>query len=104
MSKPKKRFRFDFTFEKIECVGEDKDAKFYKVRMVPDKRSWERTEVNGEKGYMSKFDKIFISDKELAKSVRTMKHIPITVSSTSIPDEQGYIEKSKKRVRDSKER
>jgi hypothetical protein len=103
MSKPKKRFRFDFTFEKIECVGEDKDGKFYKVRMVPDKRSWERTEVNGEKGYLNKFDKTFISDTELAKSVKTMKHIPITVSSTAIADEQGYIEKSKKRVKDMKE-
>lgn len=104
MSKPKKRFRLDFTFEKIECVGEDKDAKFYKVRMVPDKRSWERVEVNGEKGYMNKFDGNFISDKELAESVKTLKHLPITVSSTSIPNEQEYVKKSKKRVRNNKER
>lgn len=71
--------------------------------MVPDKRSWKRTEVNGEKGYLNKFDETFISDGELAKSVKTMKHIPITVSSTAIADEHGYIEKSKKRVRDMKE-
>ena len=103
MSKPKKRYRFDFTFEKIECIGEDKDSKLYKVRMVLDKRSWERTEVSGEKGYVNKFDNTFISDKQLAKSVKTMKDIPITVSSTTIADEQGYIEKSKKRVKDIKE-
>ncbi len=103
MSKRKKRLRFDFTFEKIECVGEDKDSKVYRIRMIPDKRSWERTELNGEKGYLNKFDKTFISDKELAKSVKTMKHIPVTVSSIAIADEQEYIERSKKRVKELKE-
>ncbi len=96
MSKPKKRFRFDFTFEKIEILGEDKESVSFKVLMIPDKRLWKRTKIHGEEGYFNKFDRIFITDKTLAESFRKAKNIPIVATETSIPDEQEYIEKSKK--------
>lgn len=99
MNKTKKKIRIDFTLEEVTPIGEDKDAKYYRFRMVPDKRSWERTEISGEKGYLNKFDNIFISDKEMAQAAKTMKNIPITVTSEEIGNEQEYIEKSGKRVR-----
>ncbi len=103
MSKHKKRGRIDFTLEKIELIGEDKDSSTYRVIMIPDKRLWERSEINGKKGYLNKSDHAFISDEEFAKAVKTMKHIPIYVSPTAIADEQEYIERSKRRVKAAKE-
>jgi len=103
MNRPQDRIRIDFTFEEITPIGEDKDAKYYRIKMVPDRRSWERIEINGEKGYLNKFDNTFISDRVFAKSVRNTKSIPITVSSETIGNEQEYIEKSKKRVKEGKE-
>lgn len=98
-SKKRKRGRIDFTIEQITPIGRDKEGSYYRIRMVPDKRSWERTEIKGEKGYLNKFDKGFIPDKEFAKSVKTMKNIPITITHVRIGKEQEYIEKSRKRVK-----
>lgn len=103
MSKRKKRLRIDFTLEEVTPIGEDKGGKYYRFRMVPDKRLWERAEIRGQKGYLNKFDNIFISDKEMAEAVKTMKNIPITISTVDIGTEQEYLEKSKKRVRNRKE-
>jgi len=94
-----KRFRIDWTVEKITPIGEDKDAKYYKIRMVPDKRTWEHREVDGTKGWFNTLENIFISDDEMAQAAKTMKGIPITVSRAEIGNPQEYIEKSRKRVR-----
>lgn len=99
MKSKKKKGRMDFTIEEIIPVGEDKNGKYYRFRMVPDKRSWKRAEIGGKSGYLNKFDNTFIPDEEMAKAAKTLKGVPIVVSTVDIGTETEYLEKSKKRVR-----
>ena len=93
------RIRIDFTLEEAVPIGEDKDSKYFRLRLVPDRRSWERKEIDGEKGWFNILEEVFISDKVMADTIKTLKGVSITSTSVEIKDEQKYIEKSKKRVR-----
>lgn len=86
----------DFTIEEVEEI--DKEKGMLRFRMVPDKRSWKRAELQGKSGYLNKFDNTFIPDEEMAKAVKTMKGIPIYVSTVKIGSREEYIKKSRKRV------
>lgn len=97
-----KRVRIDFILEETEQIGETEKGKIYRFRMVPDPKSWEHTKVDGESGYLNKFTGLFISDEEMAKSVKTMKGIPITLSKVGIKSEEDYIKKSKNRLKKNK--
>ena len=98
MGESKKKLRIDFTIEEVVPLGEDKNATIFRFRLVPDKRIWKRVDQDEKKGYLNKIDKIFISDEVRAEAAKTMKGIPITVSTVNIGTEREYLEKSKKRV------
>jgi hypothetical protein len=47
---------------------------------------------------LNRFDDVFISDEELAKSVEVMEGVSISLSFKKVGSEEEYLEKSRKRV------
>jgi len=100
MKSEKKKFRLDMVITKIEVVGEDRGARVYKFRMVPDPRVWEKKVVNGEQGYWHKIDNMFLSEKQLAQAAPTLRGKSISLESVGLKNKDEYLRRSKKRIED----
>jgi hypothetical protein len=97
MSK-KHKGRIDMILEEATQISETKDSIIYRFRMVPNPKLWERKDEPNMVGYLNKTDSIFISDEEFAKAVKTMKGIPVTITSVQVEPTE-YIERRKKRLK-----
>ena len=75
MSSEKKRIRIDMLIQEINVIDEKKGI--FGFSAVPDPRVWEKTDINGEKGYLHKLNGMFLSDKELANAIPSLKGKPI---------------------------
>jgi len=103
ISSPQKRFTIDFTLKEVVSIGGDPGGKYLTLRMVPDERSWERAEVHEVKGYLNRFDDVFISDEELANAAEVMEGVSISLTFKEVGSEEEYLEKSRKRVKRERE-
>ncbi|UCC32967.1 MAG: hypothetical protein JSW53_04020 [Candidatus Bathyarchaeota archaeon] len=99
ISRPQKRVTIDFTLKEVESIGGNPGGKYLRFRIVPDERSWERAEVQEAKGYLNRFDDVFISDEELANTTEAMRDIPISLTFEEVGSEQEYLERSRRRVK-----
>jgi len=96
ISSPQKRFTIDFTLKEVVSIGGDPGG-------IPDERSWERAEVHEVKGYLNRFDDVFISDEELANAAEVMEGVSISLTFKEVGSEEEYLEKSRKRVKRERE-
>ena len=80
ISSPQKRFTVDFSLKEVVSIGGDLGGKYLLLRMVPNERTWERSEVHEVKGYLNRFDDVFISDEELANVADIMDGVSISHS------------------------
>jgi hypothetical protein len=92
----RRKLRIDMVFKKIEEV--DREKGLFKFLAIPDPRVWQRKTVNGESGYWHKFDKIFLSDKELKKAAPTLKNKPVYVENIGLKNRDEYLRRSKNRI------
>jgi hypothetical protein len=97
----KKKLRLDFVIKEVEVVDEKKHL--VRFLAVPDPRVWERRTVNGEDGYWHKIDRIFLSDKEMAKAAPTLKGKPLGVENIGLKNKDEYLRRSKKRIEEKPE-
>jgi|YelNatPaOPRAMG01_1025707.scaffolds.fasta_scaffold500134_1 hypothetical protein len=96
MKPVKRRLRLDMIITEIEIV--DKEKGIFRFKAIPDPRVWEKKIVNGEEGYWHKLDNIFLSEKELAKAVPTLKNKPIYLETVGIKNKEKYLRRSKERI------
>lgn len=68
-------YRMDWVTTKIECIDEEKHL--YRIYQEPDPRRYEKKELNGEMCFYDKFDKIYIPETVLEKTMPKLidKHI-----------------------------
>jgi hypothetical protein len=70
--------------------------------MVPNPKVWDRVDDQDKHGYLNRIYGIFHSDDELAKAVKRMNGMPITMSDPYAGSSAEYIKKSKARVKKRK--
>jgi hypothetical protein len=96
MSSKKKPLRIDMVITEVQVIDEEKGIIAF--TSVPDPRVWEKTVIDGEKGYLHKLDGLFLSDKELAKAVPSLRGKPIYAEKIGIEDKEKYLRRSKTRI------
>lgn len=83
------RFRIDFV-QKVVAV--DEASRTVKMLLIPDPRRYEEKEVNGEPGYLDKFDDTFIPLEEIRKLADKMVGKPIYSSPPEIESAPKYVQ------------
>ena len=98
IASPPERVLIDFTLKEVVSIGGDPGGKYLLLRLVPDERSWKRAELHEVQWYSNRFDDVFISDENLARSLDGIACVSICLNLKEVESEQEYIKKSRKRV------
>ncbi|MDI6902269.1 MAG: adenylate/guanylate cyclase domain-containing protein [Methanocellales archaeon] len=76
----------------------DKERGLYHLNLELDERYYEKTVRDGEEGYFSKKDDLFIPVKVLRKTIEGIRSVPLYYRPPRISDISEYVEESKERA------
>lgn len=93
MVKRSKNFRMDFKPEIVETIENDDGSVVFRMKLIPDPKRYKLTTINGETGYWSEHDQVFISLEVLKKSWEKMPSVPIYHSPPEELDFNKYLNK-----------
>jgi len=87
----------------VETQVIDEKKHIFLFKMIPDPRRYEKRTIGGEQGFYDKYDKIFFSDKSLAKAAKTLIGKPMYAPSKEPLNLKQYFVDATQRIRKSLE-
>jgi adenylate cyclase len=96
----KKLHRLDLTMKIEKIIDENSEELVVRVHLVPNPERYVFATVNGEEGYIDKFDHSFMPIEELKKALPQLEGMPIYWSEPKITDIDEYIKERKSHIQE----
>lgn len=96
-----KRFRIDFKPKIVETKKNEDGSATYVMEFIPDPKRYQLTTRNGEEGYWSEHDQLFIPLEDFKKAWKTMGGMPIYYNPLEESDFRQYLEKARNELLDN---
>lgn len=85
----RRRMRFDL---EVEVLSFDETSGTLEFRAIPNRRRYERREIDGTVYYYDRLDDLMIPESVVVEMVRGMQHLPVGYQSPLIADAPQYVE------------